>query len=70
MTSLLATRIVMLSLVLLDGFNNGTKPLTNLLKATRGPIHDYLGMNINFSTPGSVSFDMIPYITKVMTDFP
>jgi hypothetical protein len=27
------------------------------LKATRGPIHDYLGMNINFATSGSVSFD-------------
>ena len=40
------------------------------LKATRGPIHDYLGMNINFLTSGSVSFDMIPYITKVIADFP
>ena len=40
------------------------------LKATRGPIHDYLGMNINFTPSGSVSFDMIPYITKVITDFP
>jgi hypothetical protein len=29
---LLATRIVMLSLVLLNGFNNGTKPLTNPLR--------------------------------------
>jgi hypothetical protein len=27
-------------------------------------------MNINFSTSGSVSFDMIPYITKVIADFP
>jgi hypothetical protein len=27
-------------------------------------------MNINFATSGSVSFDMIPYITKVITDFP
>jgi hypothetical protein len=40
------------------------------LKATRGPIQDYLGMNINFATLGSVSFDMIHYITKVITDFP
>ena len=40
------------------------------LKATRGHIHDYLGMNIDFSRPGSVSFDMIPYIDKVITDFP
>jgi hypothetical protein len=40
------------------------------LKATRGPIHDYLGMNINLSTPGNVSFDMIPYIKKIIADFP
>ena len=40
------------------------------LKATRGPIHDYLGMNMKFSTPGCVSFDMIPYIKKILDDFP
>jgi hypothetical protein len=34
------------------------------LKATCGPSHDYLGMNINFSTPWSVSYDMIPYLEK------
>ena len=40
------------------------------LAATRGNLHEYLGMNINFSQPGSVSFNMIPYITKVLHDFP
>ena len=42
------------------------------LKATRGPIHDYLGMNMKFTTPGCVSFDMIPYIKKIIDidDFP
>jgi hypothetical protein len=40
------------------------------LNATRDPIHDYLGMNINLSTPGNVSFDMIPYIKKIIADFP
>ena len=40
------------------------------LKATRRPIHDYLGMNMTFSTPGCVSFDMIPYIKKILDDFP
>jgi hypothetical protein len=40
------------------------------LQATRSFQHDYLGMNIDFSTPGSVSFDMIPYITKLQHDFP
>jgi hypothetical protein len=27
-------------------------------------------MNINFSSPGDVSFDMIPYIKKILQDFP
>jgi hypothetical protein len=40
------------------------------LKVTRGPRHDYLGMNIDFSDPGSVTFDMIPYISKILTGFP
>ena len=34
------------------------------LNATRGAHHDYLGMNINFSNCGEVSFDMIPYLQK------
>jgi hypothetical protein len=40
------------------------------LKATRSPTHDYLGMNIDFSTPGNISYDMIPYLKKVITEFP
>ncbi len=40
------------------------------LNVTRGPRHDYLGMNIDFSESGSVRFDMIPYISKILTGFP
>ena len=40
------------------------------LKATRGARHDYLGMNINSSNHSEVSFDMIPYLRKVLTEFP
>ena len=40
------------------------------LNVTRGPRHDYLGMNIDFSEPGSIKFDMIPYISKILTNFP
>ena len=40
------------------------------LNVTRGPRHDYLGMNIDFSARGSVAFDMIPYINKVLEAFP
>ena len=40
------------------------------LNVTRGPSLDYLGMNINFSEPASVKFDMITYISKIFTGFP
>jgi hypothetical protein len=40
------------------------------LKATHDYKRDYLGMNIDLSTAGTVSFDMIPYVKKVLQDFP
>ncbi len=40
------------------------------LKANRGSTHDYLGMKIEFAQRGSVKFDMIPYIDKIINDFP
>jgi hypothetical protein len=40
------------------------------LNATCGPRHDYLGMNIDFPTQGSIAFDMIPYISKIIDAFP
>jgi hypothetical protein len=40
------------------------------LQATRCALHDLLGINIDFSTPGDVLFNMIPYLAKVLHDFP
>jgi hypothetical protein len=40
------------------------------LNIVRGHKHDYLGMNLDFSTAGAVSIDMIPYMQKVFNDFP
>ncbi len=39
------------------------------LNVTQGPIHDYLGMNVNIATPGVVTFNMIPYLNKIFRDF-
>jgi hypothetical protein len=39
-------------------------------KATHGPRHDYLGMNIDFLDQGLVKFNMTPYITKINDAFP
>jgi hypothetical protein len=35
-----------------------------------GPIHDYLGMDLNFSQPGIAQISMINYTKKVLEDFP
>ena len=40
------------------------------LNVVRGPKHDYLGMNLDFSTPGTVKIDMTPYINKIVAAFP
>ena len=39
------------------------------LTITRGKIHDYLGMKIDFSTPGQVKFTMDPYIDTTRFHF-
>ena len=37
---------------------------------TRGKVHKYLGMNIDYSLPGKVIFSMIDYIWKMLGDIP
>ena len=33
---------------------------------TRGKVHKYLGMTIDYSSPGKVIFSMIDYIGKIL----
>ncbi len=40
------------------------------LNVTCGSHHDYLGLHIDFSDRGTVTFHMIPYIKKIFTAFP
>jgi hypothetical protein len=40
------------------------------VKATRGKVHDYLGMTFDFSEPNKVKIDMIDYINNMVDDFP
>ena len=37
---------------------------------TRGKVHKYLGMTIDYSSPGKVKFLMIDYIGKLIGDIP
>jgi hypothetical protein len=42
----------------------------NSLVIHRGLIHDYLGMDLNFSQPGIAQISMINYSKKVLDNFP
>ena len=40
------------------------------VKTTKGPLHDYLGMTLDYSVPGQVSIDMSHYVKKMVKEFP
>jgi hypothetical protein len=40
------------------------------LTITRGKVHDYLGMTINYKTHGKVQITMVGYITNVLNELP
>ena len=40
------------------------------VKTTGGPLHDYLGMTLDYSVPGQVSIDMSHYVKKMVREFP
>ena len=39
------------------------------MKLYRGKIHDYLGMNLDYTIKGEVKIPMIPYIKEMIQDF-
>ena len=43
---------------------------TEKIIITRGKIHKYLGMAINYSSPGKVKLSMVSYIGKILGDIP
>jgi hypothetical protein len=45
-------------------------PKVNVVKVTRGKRHDYLGMTLDYSTPGQVKIDMSHYIKAMVDEFP
>ena len=40
------------------------------VKVSRGKAHDYLGMTLDYSSPGEVKMNMIDYVKKMVEDFP
>ena len=39
------------------------------MKLYRGKVHDYLGMNLDYTIKGEVKITMIPYINEMIKDF-
>ena len=50
----------------LDARFGKMKPLT----VTRGPVHEYLGMILDYSTPGAVAISMQKYIEELLNEVP
>ena len=48
-----------------DEFGNEA-PLT----VTRGKVHDYLGMTLDYTKKGKVKIKMIDYVEKLLADLP
>ena len=48
----------------------GGKRYGNRITVTRGDVHDYLGMDLDFSTKGTVKVSMIKYRKKIFEAFP
>jgi Reverse transcriptase (RNA-dependent DNA polymerase) len=40
------------------------------VKATRGKVHDYLAMKLDFTTPGKLKVDMTDYVNSMVKEFP
>ena len=40
------------------------------MNVTRGPKHEYLGIDVDYSTTGVVKLLMVPYMEKILNEFP
>jgi hypothetical protein len=40
------------------------------VKVTRGKVHEYLGMKLQYDVPGQVLIDMIDYVKNMLDGFP
>jgi hypothetical protein len=60
------TKVVDDILDLMDGEFGKEEPMTR----SRGKIHDYLGMILDFSVPGELTIDMVKYVEKIIADMP
>ena len=55
---------------IIDQLNGVFGPNDNMLKASYGKIHEYLGMIIDWSTEGKVVFTMYDYLEDILSEAP
>ena len=60
------TKVVDNVIEMLDEEFGNEMPLT----VTHGKVHDYLGMLLDFSTPGEVTVDMVEYVKTIISEMP
>ena len=46
------------------------KTIYGNVRVSRGKVHDYLGMNLDFSDKGKLKISMVPFLKKIIEDFP
>jgi hypothetical protein len=51
---------------LIDSEFGNEAPLT----VTRGKVHDYLGMTLDYTEPGKVKIKMLDYVERMLADLP
>ena len=44
--------------------------ICRVLRIIRGKLHEYLGMTLDFLTPGELRVTMLDYLKGVLEDFP
>ena len=42
------------------------KSISGKVRVSRGAVHDYLGMNLDFSDKGKVKISMVPFLKKAI----
>ena len=46
------------------------KSIYRNVRVSRGLIHDYVGMNLDFTDRGKLKISMVPFLKKIIDDFP
>ena len=55
---------------IVDGAIKFLESIYGNLSITRGKLHTYLGMDMDFRAPGEVAISMIPYMQEIVDEFP